>query len=88
MIAPNCCLVAFDHGMDIGSIPMIQQPTIETPINIGNDVWIGANCTVTRGVRIGNGAIIAANSVVIRDVKDNEIVGGTPARHIRFRSSQ
>lgn len=86
MIAPNCCLVAFDHGMDISPIPMIQQPTIESPISIGNDVWIGANCTITRGIRIGNGAIIAANSVVTQDVKENEIVGGTPARHIRFRA--
>lgn len=87
MIAPNCCIVAFDHGMDCGATPMIRQPLVESPIRIGNNVWIGANCTITRGVSIANGAVIAANSVVTRDVQEDEIVGGAPARNIRFRHS-
>jgi carbonic anhydrase/acetyltransferase-like protein (isoleucine patch superfamily) len=86
MIAPNCCLVAFNHGTALNGIPMIRQPLVEAPIVIGDDVWIGANCTITAGVTIGSGAIVAANSVVVRDVGANEIVGGTPAKFIKHRS--
>lgn len=87
MIAPNCCLVAFNHGTTLGAGPMIRQPLVEAPIVIEDDVWIGANCTITAGVTIRSGAIVAANSVVTRDVGPNEIVGGTPARLIRHRST-
>ncbi len=85
MIAPNCCIVAFDHGTALNGTPMIRQPLVEAPIVIEDDVWIGANCTVTAGVTIHTGAIVAANSVVTRDVGPHEIVGGTPARLIRHR---
>jgi acetyltransferase-like isoleucine patch superfamily enzyme len=54
---------------------------------IGNDVWIGTNVVVKRGVKIGDGAIIGANSFVNKDVKPFEIVGGTPVRPIRMRFS-
>lgn len=55
---------------------------------IGNDVWIGSNVVVRRGVTIGNGAIIGANSFVNKDVKDFEIVAGTPSLHIKMRFSK
>lgn len=55
------------------------------PINIGNDVWIGANVIVLDGVTIGNGAIIGANSVVVKDVLPFSIVGGVPAKEIKKR---
>lgn len=54
---------------------------------IGNDVWIGQNVTINRGVRVGNGAVIAAFSVVTRDVPPYAIVGGNPARIIKMRFS-
>lgn len=56
-------------------------------IIIGNDVWIGARVFVRDGVKIGNGAIIAAGAVVVKDIPDYAIVGGVPARIIRFRFS-
>lgn len=86
MIAPNCCLVAFNHGTALNGTPMIRQPLVEAPIVIEDDVWIGANCTITAGVTIHTGAIVAANSVVTQDVGPHEIVGGTPARFIKHRS--
>jgi len=54
-------------------------------IVIGNDVWIGANAIVIDGVKIGNGAIVAAGSVVTKDVPPYAIVGGVPAKIIRYR---
>lgn len=54
-------------------------------IQIGNDVWIGHSSIILSGVTIGNGAVIAAGSVVVKDVPSFSIVGGNPARVIRFR---
>jgi len=54
---------------------------------IGNDVWIGMNAVIHRGVNIGTGAVVASNAVVTRDVKPYSIVAGNPARHIKFRFS-
>lgn len=54
-------------------------------IKIGNDVWIGHSSIILSGVTIGNGAVIAAGSVVVKDVPPFSIVGGNPAKVIRFR---
>ncbi|MBS3648081.1 CatB-related O-acetyltransferase [Pseudaminobacter sp. 19-2017] len=54
-------------------------------VKIGNDVWIGDGAYISRGVSIGDGAVIAARSVVTRDVPPYGIVGGVPARVIRYR---
>ena len=54
-------------------------------ISVGNDVWIGCNVTIRRGVKIGNGAVIGANSFVNKDVPDFAIVGGNPASIIKYR---
>lgn len=54
---------------------------------IGNDVWIGAKVMILDGVKIGDGAIVAANSVVTKDVEPYSIVGGNPAKHIKYRFS-
>lgn len=55
-------------------------------ITIGNGVWVGANCFVAAGVTIGDQAVVGANSAVTKDVAPFEIVGGVPARHIRFKA--
>lgn len=52
---------------------------------IGNDVWIGCNAVICRGVRIGDGAVIAAGAVVTKDVEPYTIVGGVPAKVIKQR---
>ena len=64
---------------------MMLQGERSLPILVGDDVWIGANATILRGVVIGRGAIIAAHAVVSKDVQPYEIVGGVPAKKIGSR---
>lgn len=54
---------------------------------IGNDVWIGSHAQIKGGVTIGNGAIVAAGAVVVADVLPYAIVGGVPAKILKFRFS-
>ena len=62
-------------------------PSTKGDVNIGNDVWISKDVTIMSGVTIGDGAVIATNSHVVKDVEPYSIVGGNPARHIRYRFS-
>lgn len=59
----------------------------EAPCIIGNDVWIGANACISRGVTIGNGAVIGAGAVVTHDVTPYSIVAGVPAIMLKMRFS-
>jgi acetyltransferase-like isoleucine patch superfamily enzyme len=55
------------------------------PISIGNDVWIGTRSIIMDGVSIGHGAVIATNSVVTKDIPPYAVVGGVPAKIIKYR---
>jgi len=55
------------------------------PIIVEDDVWIGTRAMILSGVRIGQGAIIAAGAVVTKDVPPYSIVGGNPAKIIKYR---
>lgn len=64
---------------------LYSDPLKQKFVVIGSDVWIGEDVKIIGGLRLGDGAIIAAGSVVTRDVPPFAIVGGIPARVIRFR---
>lgn len=56
-------------------------------VNIGNDVWIGMSAMIIGGVTIGNGAVVAAGAIVTKDVPPYAVVGGVPAKVIKYRFS-
>ena len=57
-------------------------------VSIGNDVWIGQGVKILNGISIGDGAIVAMGAVVVEDVAPYSVVGGVPAKHIRYRFSE
>lgn len=65
--------------------PNLQGSYSKGNVVIDSDVWIGSHVTIMSGVHIGDGAVIAANSHVVKDVPPYSIVGGNPARVIRYR---
>lgn len=93
-IAPNVTIGPGEHPLDLIStkVSVMEKcrggriiDLTEKPVVIKNDVWIGANVVVLRGVTVGNGAVLAAGAIVNRDVPDFAIVGGVPAKVIRYR---
>lgn len=83
-IAAQCYIIDTNHGTKYGEL-MQNQPLESEPIEIGDDVWIGAQCTVLKGVKIGSHAVVAANSVVNKDVPPYSIVAGSLAKIIKSR---
>lgn len=63
----------------------MQIKPLSHDIIIGHGVWIGDSVLILPGVEVGNGAILAGGSVITKNVLPYEIVGGNPAKHIRFR---
>jgi acetyltransferase-like isoleucine patch superfamily enzyme len=64
------------------------HPSTKGDINIGNDVWIGDNVVIMSGITIGDGVVIANNSHVVKNVEPYSIVGGNPAKLIKYRFSK
>lgn len=88
MMGEDVLFLGGGHNFDRTDIPMGEQGSKEkTPLNIGNDVWFGARAIVLPGCQnIGDGVIIGAGSVVTKDIPDYAIVGGNPAKVIRYRN--
>ena len=61
------------------------HPKTNGDVIIGNDVWIGSDVTIMSGVKIGDGSVLANNSHVVKDVEPYSIVGGNPAKLIKYR---
>lgn len=85
MVAAHVSIRDSDHEFSDLTIPMIKQGITSAPIRIQDDVWIGHGAVITKGITIGRGAIIGANAVVTKDVPELAIVGGVPAKLIRYR---
>lgn len=81
LIAPNCGFYTAGHPFDIEQ----RNNAIEYayPITVGDNVWIGAGCTILPGVIIGDNTVIGAGSVVTKDIPANVLAFGNPCRVIR-----
>ena len=89
MMGPDVMVFAVNHAFDRLDVPMRQQGDAdEQPVRIEDDVWIGARVILLPGVTVGTGAIVAAGSVVTKSVPAWAIVGGNPARVIRYRTGE
>ena len=84
-IASHASIVGFNHGFDDPDVPIHTQKHESQGITIEDDVWIGANAVVLDGVTVGKGAVVAAGAVVSKDVPPLAIVGGVPAKVVRYR---
>lgn len=87
MIADNVTIRDTNHAFNRLDIPMMQQGIVTSPIVIEDDVWIGHGVIITSGVTICTGAIVAAGAVVTKDVPAYAIVGGVPAKIIKYRTN-
>lgn len=85
--ASRCSTYPFGqiHQEIFNNLKHIDGYKAKGPITIGNDVWIGGGTTLSSGVTIGDGAIIASMSMVVKDVPPYAIVGGNPAKIIKYR---
>ena len=86
-IGAHTSILAFNHTMADPDIEVFRQPITSKGITVGDDVWIGSHVVILDGVSIGSKAVVAAGAVVTKDVPDGAVVGGNPARHLRWRVS-
>lgn len=85
MMGPDVVILTHTHNIERTDIPMGAQGSRVAKVVIGNDVWIGMRSIIMPGVNIGNGVVIGAGAVVTKDIPDYAVVGGVPAKIIRFR---
>lgn len=87
MMGPEVVIFGSNHNMDRLDVPMrLQGYKAYPPVTIGNDVWIGQRVIVLPGVNIGDGTVVAAGSVVTKSVPSFAVVGGNPAKVIKYRN--
>lgn len=86
MMGPDVVILTNSHVFSRTDVPMnAQGHAAPKKVTIGNDVWIGTRVIILPGVTVGNGVIIGAGAVVTKDVPDMAIVGGVPAKIIKYR---
>ncbi|GAB3279865.1 hypothetical protein GCM10027456_72490 [Kineosporia babensis] len=84
-IGAHTSILGFNHTMDDPDVEVFRQPLKSQGISIGNDVWIGSHVVILDGVVVGDRSVIAAGAVVTKDVAAGAVVGGNPARLLRWR---
>lgn len=91
VFAPNVSIIAGNHSSHIigkfitDYTDIDKRPEDDLPVEIDSDTWIGTNVTILNGVHISRGCIVAAGAVVTKDVPPYAVVGGVPAKVLKFR---
>ena len=81
----NCKIMLGSHDYDYGEAIPYGSSYVKRYVEIGDFVWLGSDVTISGNVKIGEGAIVAIGSVVVKDVPPYAIVGGNPAKVIKYR---
>lgn len=84
MSASHLYIIDCNHGLAADKYIM-EQPMIQKPVVIGNDVWMGYHTTILMGVKLEDGVVCGACSVVTKSFEKKSIVAGNPAKIIRIR---
>lgn len=85
-MGPLVMITTTDHRFDDVDMPIKSQGMTMSPVRIEDDVWVGGQVSILAGVTVGSGAIIAAGAVVTKDIPPRAIVGGVPAKIIKYRT--
>jgi len=89
MFGPNVLIRGGNHNTDVIGEYMInvkeKRESDDEDVNINDDVWVGANATILKGVNIGRGSIVAAGAVVTKSFPPYSVVGGVPAKILKRR---
>jgi acetyltransferase-like isoleucine patch superfamily enzyme len=85
-IGHNVNIHAITHNPDRATGPVNNRPAVEESVIIQDHVWIGSNVIVLPGITVGSNSVIGANAVVTKNVPENTIVGGIPAKIIRYKN--
>lgn len=83
-VGAHTSIIGFNHSFEPGT-EVFRQPLTSRGVRIGSDVWIGSHVIVLDGVTVGDHAVLAAGAVVTKNVAAGAIVGGNPARVLRWR---
>ena len=83
MLAQNIVISGLNHGFEDITIPPRLQKVVTKQITINDNVWVGANSSITAGITIGKNAIIGAGSVVTKDIPEYCVAVGNPAKVIK-----
>lgn len=91
VFGPRPIIITGDHRIDVIGVPIIESidklSNNDIDVTIEEDVWIGANVIILKGVVIGRGSVVAAGAVVTKSCPPYSIIGGVPAKHLRYRFS-
>ena len=86
LFASEVAVVGGDHKIDFIDVPIRDAGRDEfKTAEFGDGCWVGHRAIILHGVKVGKGAVVAAGSVVTKDVPEHAIVGGSPAKIIRYR---
>ena len=89
LFGPHVTIIGGDHRItDVGRFiydVLEKHPEDDQDVHIEDDVWIGTNTTLLKGVTVGRGAVVAAGALVTKDVPPYAIVGGVPAKVLKYR---